>query len=262
MQKVYLSSTSKWPLLQSKTEQKFKSGLFNVSAEFIRPVGNSNLPTKIETSIGLVDVWPEPTVSVGTDGFERINATGYGVWDSNISEVVIGLQLGQIKPEFKFFQFCSNPNGCGVNLAVFPCGEQYPLNSSYNISVSFKDILFETVFVKKIGYEVPAPPLPLKIYDLNGAEISSQKINFIEFQPFLRGFAISSVGANPNDKIITPNNTSGTFLAPIQTITKLTQVSRVNYGEIIETSATYEILSCFVDYGTFLENSSGVNCSP
>jgi hypothetical protein len=84
---VYSSSGTQWPILQSKTEQKFKSGLFNVSAEFIRPSGNISLPEKIETSIGEVDVWPEPTVSVGTDGFERISATGYGLWDETIYEV-------------------------------------------------------------------------------------------------------------------------------------------------------------------------------
>lgn len=86
MPTVYSSTGAQWPLLQSKTEQKFKSGIFNVSAEFIRPVGNTDLPTEIETSIGPVDVWPEPTVSVGTDGFDRINATGYGVWESGVFE--------------------------------------------------------------------------------------------------------------------------------------------------------------------------------
>lgn len=83
---IYSASSTQWPLLQSKSEQKFASGLFNVSAEFIRPVGNTNLPTEIETSIGAVEVWPEPTVSSGTDGFERINATGYGIFQSNVIE--------------------------------------------------------------------------------------------------------------------------------------------------------------------------------
>lgn len=88
---LYSAPSTQWPLLQSKTEQKFKSGLFNVSAEFIRPVGNTSLPTFIETSIGLVAVWPDPTISVGTDGFERINATGYGIYDNTKSEEKISL---------------------------------------------------------------------------------------------------------------------------------------------------------------------------
>ena len=91
MPTVYSASSSNWPLLQSKTEQKYKSGLFNVSAEFIRPVGNTTLPTQIETSIGNVSVWPDPTVSVGTDGFERINATGYGIYDNTKVEEKISL---------------------------------------------------------------------------------------------------------------------------------------------------------------------------
>jgi hypothetical protein len=80
MHTVHSSTGTQWPILQSRTEQKFKSGLFNVSAEFIRPVGNTTLPSVIVTSEGDIDVWPEPTVSVGTDGFERINATGYAIW--------------------------------------------------------------------------------------------------------------------------------------------------------------------------------------
>lgn len=262
MPTIYSAAADQWPLLQSKTEQKFKSGLFNVSAEFIRPVGDTSLPTQIETSIGSVNVWPEPTVSSGTDGFERINATGYGVWDDGISEVVIGLQLGEVKAAFSFFPFCFIPGGCGYGLQQIDCGLQYPVDTAPSVRMARKEVLFETVFVKKIGSQVPAIPSPLKIYNLAGNDITSQDINFSEFQPFFYiGDQGSGTAADGNyNRYISEANTTGTFQAPIQTITRLTQVSRVNYGEITETSATYEVLSCFVNYGTLVENPVAVDC--
>ena len=237
MSTVYSTGTQ-WPLLQSKTEQKFKSGLFNVSAEFIRPVGDTELPTVIETSIGTVDVWPEPTVSSGTDGFERINATGYGVWNANISEVVIGIQLGEVYAAFDFFPFCSNPFDCGFGISVFDCGKHYPV--PVGVKQTPKKCLFNTVFIKKIGDVVPALPDALKIYNLAGIEITTQEINFSEFVGGLN--------------IVPPTGT-------IQYTTNLSQISRVTYGTIVETSVTYEILNPFVNFGSIYEIPVPVQCS-
>lgn len=138
-------STDQWPLLQSKTEQKFKSGLFNVSAEFIRPVGNTELPTGIETSIGPVNVWPNPTVSSGTDGFERINATGYGVWDAGITEEVFNFSLYEMPI---YYSYQRGPSSQGflpeARLIILP-------------------VIVESVSVKKTGPQIPLASRPLQI---------------------------------------------------------------------------------------------------
>ena len=169
MSTIYSSTGSQWPLLQSKTEQKFKSGLFNVSAEFIRPVGNTDLPTVIKTSIGTVDVWPEPTVSTGTYGFERINATGYGQFSSN-GEIIYGYEVFELKAFYKTYEPCLNPNGCGEDSdgITISCGT-YP-SGIERISKPLQ-LIKQSALVKRIGSEIPSPPL-LKVFRLNGTEVS------------------------------------------------------------------------------------------
>jgi hypothetical protein len=169
MPTVYSAPSSKWPLLQSKTEQKFKSGLLNVSAEFIRPVGNTTLPSVIETSIGAVDVWPEPTVSVGTDGFERINATGYGVWAAAPS-----ISFGIINSHLNFFanittsRFYDDPSACSRSYSL----KQYQLPASAEYCV--------ITYVSDLDAPIPFTPLPreLKIFDETGGEIQTSSFDF------------------------------------------------------------------------------------
>jgi hypothetical protein len=248
MSTVYSSTGTQWPLLQSKTEQKFKSGLFTASAEFIRPVGNTDLPDVIETSIGEIEIFPEPTISKDTSGFERINATGYGVWDANAKEVVIGRQLGVVNPAFDFFPFCSSSGGCGYGIVQFPCGSHYsfpiPMRSTP------KKCLFDTVFIKKIGSGVPTPPASLKIYDLAGIDITTTPIDISDFAPsflsHIRGTPVAIFDPIP----------PGT----IQYSTILSQISQVAYGNIVETSATYEISNCFINFGSIYEAVVNVIC--
>ena len=168
---IYKSSSAEWPLLQSKTENKFKSGLFNVSAEFIRPVGNTSLPTNIETSIGDVNVWPEPTVSSGTDGFERINATGYGVWDESISEIIYGYEVFELRAIYTTYEPCLNPNGCGEdsNGISINCGTYRP--GIERISRPLR-LIKQSAVVKRTGSEIPSSP-PLKVFKLNNTEVSA-----------------------------------------------------------------------------------------
>jgi hypothetical protein len=194
MPTVYSSTGNQWPLLQSKTEQKFKSGLFNVSAEFIRPVGNTDLPSVIETSIGEVDVWPEPTVSVGTDGFERINATGYGVWDATAEEIVYGYEVASVTGVATGFTICQSPdrwelqtfgsgessyqayvrvNGCGD----VPCGA---FTGTYSLKSKTKQILLETVSIKKISASMPPAPA-LKFYDTSLNQLTELTTDWFAF---------------------------------------------------------------------------------
>lgn len=218
MSTVYSSTGTQWPLLQSKTEQKFKSGLFNVSAEFIRPVGNTDLPSVIETSIGTVDVWPEPTVSSGTDGFERINATGYGVWDENISEVTWGLSIGQIY----------------LDVAILEGGPDF-------IGKFLGGYFFDTAAAKKIGSQVP--PIPsrnglsgLRVYNASSTDITNSLFNISSFYPG-----------------ITPSGFTGSFETSLSIVTVPTSVRQTTYGiDVVETEAAYEITSATLNFGLFI----------
>jgi len=91
----YSATGAQWPLLQSITEQRHAGGLFSVSAEYITPAGSSGVPTSIPTSEGNVTVYPEPTITRGTDGFDRVNATGYDIW-SNETAKTVSLEVGEL----------------------------------------------------------------------------------------------------------------------------------------------------------------------
>jgi len=80
------ASSSQGLFLQSVTEQKHLGGLFTVSAEYRRLSGNTSLPDTIPSSEGDITVYPEPTISIGTDGFEKVNATGYAIWSTDIAK--------------------------------------------------------------------------------------------------------------------------------------------------------------------------------
>jgi hypothetical protein len=122
-----------WPILQSLTETKHLSGLLSVSAEFTRPVGDTSLPAEIPTSIGNVPVYPSPTVSKDTSGFEKINATGYGAWNLNKKEEVFNISVYDM-PVYYWVQR----------------GDAAP--DLYSISLP---IVIESGWVKKIGDAIP-----------------------------------------------------------------------------------------------------------
>jgi hypothetical protein len=86
--------------LQSVTENKFKSGLLNATAEWVRPMGSATIPEKIPTSIGDINIFPDPTISKDTSGFERITATGYGLWSSNAQETKLNLNPDRVRTIF------------------------------------------------------------------------------------------------------------------------------------------------------------------
>jgi hypothetical protein len=137
---IYKSNTG-WPVLQSLTETKHLSGLLSVSAEYIRPVGNGALPTSIETSAGSAAVYPAPTVSKDTSGFEKINATAYRIYDATKSEEVF-------------------------NISVYSMRVGYILNApdgtSKSVFVSLP-VAVESGWVKKMGDTIPTLSRPLAI---------------------------------------------------------------------------------------------------
>jgi hypothetical protein len=137
---IYEGNTD-WPVLQSLTETKHLSGLLSVSAEYIRPVGNGALPTSIQTSAGSAAVYPAPTVSKDTSGFEKINATGYRIYDATKSEEIF-------------------------NISLYSMRVGYILNSSDGSSESVfvsLPVVIESGWVKKMGASIPTLSRPLAI---------------------------------------------------------------------------------------------------
>ena len=214
MPTIYSASSSPWPLLQSKTEQKFKSGLFNVSAEFIRPVGNTALPTVIETSIGDVAVWPEPTVSSGTDGFERINATGYDVWDPAASASTYGYALGELAFSIRLIDKCTQQFGCGEGK---PCGSILAIR----LIDQRIPLILETVHISKIGDTIPAAPI-LKAFYTNGTELPPT-LNITNLLPG-----------------VSPSIYSGTFESSVAVEKRMVNIKKNVFGQITETEVVYQ----------------------
>ncbi|NBY39680.1 MAG: hypothetical protein EBQ66_01905 [Flavobacteriia bacterium] len=137
---IYKGETN-WPVLQSLTETKHLSGLLSVSAEYIRPVGNGALPTSIQTSAGSAAVYPAPTVSKDTSGFEKINATGYRIYDATKSEEVFNISLYSMRVGY-FLNFSDG--------------------SSESVFVSLP-VVIESGWVKKMGDTIPTLSRPLAI---------------------------------------------------------------------------------------------------
>lgn len=217
-------SSAQWPLLQSLNEVKHKSGLFTCTATFLRPVGNEDLPTEIETSIGPVDVWPEPVVATGTDGFQTITATGYGVWDATISEVT--------------YDYSAD------TLPVYWLQEMGNDEPIYSVQ-RFLPVIFESVHIRKIGDAIPPIPTPaIRILSVTGSDITNQTFNISQF-----------LGA-PR-----PSLYSGTFEQTIRKLIQPTMVKKNTFGSVIETEVTYGFIkhdaaetnqSTALSFGVFL----------
>jgi hypothetical protein len=227
---VYSASSTQWPLLQSKTEQKFKSGLFTVSAEFIRPVGNTELPTEIKTSIGEVEVWPEPCVSSATDGFERINATGYGVWDAGSFEIVNGRAASSFNLTVHLMDLKENRDQNGGLLPSSLTRDDHISSKQY--------VIVENVYIKKIGIAPPTDIPVLKVLTPSGEDITNKIFNVNELAStegydFVGGDSVANIAKR------------GQFLS---------QTKINNYGNIVESEWTYEILLDDVSFGTFLKS--------
>lgn len=227
MPTVYSASSSPWPLLQSKTEQKFKSGLFNVSAEFICPVGNTSLPTEIETSMGMVDVWPEPTISTGTDGFQRINATGYGVWSSLEEEIVNGRSSSSFNLAVQFMDFQQNRAQDG---SLLP----YSLVRNEQV-ISTQHVILENIYIKKIGIDPPTDIPILKVLLSDGADITNEL------------FSVDEVSSTAGYTFV-----GGGSVVKKPKINQFLSLNKINtYGDIIESEWVYEILIADVSFGTY-----------
>jgi hypothetical protein len=190
--------------LQSVTENKFKSGLLNATAEWVRPMGSAAIPEKIPTSIGDIDIFPDPTILKDTSGFERITATGYGLWSSNAQEIKINLNPDRVRTIFTH-----------GNVTVF--GDRVGL-------------IFEAAACKitrNVGdTNVPVMPV-MNIYNYNGTPVT--QINVAD--------VVGSIGYNPG------GNFSWTSSAPIVKRHYISNISLNSYGSVEEVEFIFEMVA-------------------
>jgi hypothetical protein len=233
-----LYSSAGWPLLLSKTEQKQKSGILAVSAEFICPADQISVPTDIDTSYGSVEVWPEPSVTTGTDGFARINATGYGQWSSG-SQITYGYETFEVRAYYAQYYLCKNPDGCGDDLK---CGEYRP--STLESSTVTIKLLKETALVKQIG-AAPPPAPPLRVIGIDGLDI--------------KGFTLAEFGV-----FIAPSEFTGYFdpVMPVMGPPILQSFKQNIYGKIIESEAIYSVSVGHIFFGDYYEIPKPSDCQP
>jgi hypothetical protein len=113
MQTVHSSTGTQWPLLQSKTEKKFQSGLLAVSAEFIAPVAEIISLSTLDSSEGPCDVYPLPSENYDTSPFKKISATAYKLWSVQKDENIMG-SLAELTFHVYFMDFERDENGTRV----------------------------------------------------------------------------------------------------------------------------------------------------
>lgn len=158
---IYTADSSNGLFLQSVTEQRHQGGLFSVSAEFLRLSGSSELPDSIPSSEGDIDVYPQPTVTIGTDGFERVNATGYAFWSTSTFRK-FSLEVGEL--EVVFFGWKFVPGGPGED------GHWVPLISERKVGGYIFETSHSTKMREKNDDSLPLMPT-LRILNTSGVEV-------------------------------------------------------------------------------------------
>jgi hypothetical protein len=226
---IYSTSDTQWPLLQSKTEQKFKSGLFAVSAEFVAPADTTSDVETIESSIGDVDVYPSPVENYDGGLFKKISATGYSVWDSTISDEVIFQEPVELVAGIYFLEFARDENGQPV----------FPRRSQLRYEEKKITVIGETGVVKKIttaetqdNQKVPSLSRFLEIAQEKKQWQTSEFFNLgrnYDKQSFVESPTKTEILSNLSSQVFTP--------------------------EIVEYSATYS-LRLEIYFGIFTEIES------
>lgn len=111
---TYSSTGTQWPILQSQREQKFKSGLLAVSAEFIAPVTEIISLSTLDSSEGACDVYPPPSENYDTSPFKKISATAYKVWSTVEKDENVFGALAELTFHVYFMDFARDENGTRV----------------------------------------------------------------------------------------------------------------------------------------------------
>lgn len=223
---VHSASSTQWPLLQSKKEQKFKSGLFAVAADFLAPVDNTSVVDKIESSLGGIDVYPPAVENYDGGPFKKISATGYDVWDATVSDEVIFQENVELVAGIYFLEFLRDENGVKV----------FPRRSGLRYEEKKINVIAETGVVKKIttAQTHPEQKVPLLSREL---EIAQEKKEWETSELFNlgRNYDLASFSATPTKTQILSSLSSQVFTP-----------------EIVEYSATYS-LRLELYFGIFTE---------
>ena len=158
---IYTAASSNGLYLQSVTEKRHQGGLFSVSAEFLRLSGSSELPDSIPSSEGDIDVYPQPTVTIGTDGFERVNATGYAIWSTSTFRK-FSLEVGELEVVFNGWKFVAGgpgEDGHWVPITIVSKAGGYIFETSHSTRMREKN-------------DDSLPPMPtLRILNTSGVEV-------------------------------------------------------------------------------------------
>jgi hypothetical protein len=216
---IYKKNSLEWPVQQKATEQKFRSGLFTVSAEFIRPTGENALPTSIDTSIGPVGVGDiDPTITTGTDGFERIQVVGYSIW--NVGALEERISLTPMTIQF----FATTVDSCGTA----------PVVEKFNKSIN---IFAESIFQHFPKSQLPFPP-----------QCNIFKINSIGRLENITGATYNAA----NLFGISRTNYAGDFKPQLALISTFPQsITRNFFGDTITTEVVYSISPPAINFGFF-----------
>jgi len=167
-------------------------------------MGSAALPSKIPTSIGDLDIYPDPTISKDTSGFERITATGYGLWSSNAQETKLNLTPNRVRTIFTDY--------------------------TVNVIGNRVGLIFESAACKitrNVGdTNVPVMPV-MNIYNYNGTPVT--QINLAD--------VIGSIGYNPGSDFSWPSS------APIVKRHYISNISLNSYGSLEEIEFIFEMVA-------------------
>lgn len=227
---LYSASSTQWPLLQSKTEQKFKSGLLAVSAEFIAPVDATVSLTTLDSSEGACDIYPEPSVNYDTTPFKKISATGYKLWATTSDDESIFATLADLTFHIYFLDFARNESG----QRVFPLREAEVRYATKRIQ-----ILAETGVVKQAVEGGGMTGAPNHIPSL------SRLLDILQVKKTWAPSEIFNFGRIYNEPLDVQHSPTATeFLSSLS--------SQRFTPEILEYSATYSVFY-EINFGLFTE---------
>lgn len=210
------------PWLQSQTTQSYESGLVSLSREYAISK-NAGIPAELAVGSqlplasagGIFYVYPEPTLTRTSDGFDRVNVTAYGRRMYG-GEKKLNLAVG----EYTLFNYYYLDGELLVNKQVIPC----------LIDVYYQKMVIESQFL----YFDPDISNPdHEDYDPNYQGELKDNITI----PVLdRELHVRTLSGAP-----VTNVSFGSQSGPLQKTTFASNVNRTYFGKYTEVEVTYTI---------------------
>ena len=213
---AYINPSVQWPLQQNRQETKHLSGLLSVSADFVS-LNATSAPTKIESSIGELDVYPPPTAEL-SEGLLRYTATAYGIWDSTKKEEIYGITPAEITLWAVYYLWTDETKTQTTEARYH--------QKKIRVNV-------ETYYAKTVNSEVPICP-DLKIFNQVGQDITS-----ITYQ-----FPFSEIGLTVTDPPSLPVGSGNT-------VTMFKKTKYGNSSNIEEIEISYIRAGLDIFFGAF-----------